>query len=156
VARPSPRSGADPHDDFRLTYVIARLDRAIRRGIEARLSPHDLSLPQYTTMSVLHNRPGLSNAQLARRSFVTPQSMIDVIAALENRGLVKRQADPDHGRILRARLTPKGQRLYARIDKEIAEFEEQMLGELSERRRKEFTKSVVSCVHSLGAGLPEL
>jgi DNA-binding MarR family transcriptional regulator len=150
---------AKPNEDtsvFRLSYVIARLDRAIRRGIEERLAPHGLSVPQYTTMSVLRNRPGLSNAQLARRSFVTPQSMNEVIASLEQAGLVKRTTDREHRRILRARLTPRGRRLYERIDGEIAELEEQMLAELSERERKQFTDAALSCVHSLGAGLPDL
>jgi DNA-binding MarR family transcriptional regulator len=154
VAPASSSGGAD--GAFRLSYIIARLDRAIRRAIEDRLAPHGLSVPQYTTMSVLRNRPGLSNAQLARRSFVTPQSMNEVIAGLEQAGLVKREADPDHGRIRRARLTPRGRRLYERIDREIAELEERMLGELSERDRKRFTDAAVSCVHTLGAGLPDL
>ena len=45
-----------------------------------------LSLNQYTTLSVLDQRGGLSNAQLARRSLVSPQSMNEVLLALEQRG----------------------------------------------------------------------
>ena len=54
-------SGQDPDHPlfFRVSYVIARLDRAIRRGIEERLGPHGLSVSQYTALSVLRNRPGL-------------------------------------------------------------------------------------------------
>jgi hypothetical protein len=51
---------------------------------------------------VLRARPGLSNAQLARRSLVAPQS---ILAKLERRGLVGREVDPGHGRILRATPT---------------------------------------------------
>jgi DNA-binding MarR family transcriptional regulator len=156
VAPAANSDGAGQQGAFRLSYVIARLDRAIRRAIEDRLAPHGLTVPQYTAMSVLRNRPGLSNAQLARRSFVTPQSMNEVIASLEEGGLIKRDADPEHGRIRRARLTPKGRRLYERIDREIAELEEHMLAELSERERKRFTDAAVRCVHVLGAGLPDL
>jgi DNA-binding MarR family transcriptional regulator len=156
VASLSTDNGGGVDGAFRLSYVIARLDRAIRRAIEERLAPHDLTVPQYTTMSVLRNRPGLSNAQLARRSFVTPQSMNEVIAGLEDAGIIKRAADPEHKRIRRARLTPRGRRLYEKIDAEIAELEEQMLGELSQRDRKKFSDAAVSCVHMLGAGLPDL
>jgi DNA-binding MarR family transcriptional regulator len=141
---------------FRLSYVIARLDRAVRRGIEERLAPHGLTVPQYTAMSVLNNRPGLSNAQLARRSFVTPQSMIEVIGSLEQAGLVRREAAQDHGRILRTHLTRNGQRLYETIDAEIGELEELMLRELSARDREKFTAAAVSCIHMLGAGLPDV
>ena len=141
--------------DFRLSYVIARLDRAIRRGIEERLAPHNLSVSQYTALSVLRNRPGLSNAQLARRSFVTPQSMNEVIASLEEAKLIKREVDRNHRRILRARLTAQGNRLFERLDKEIGELEEEMLAGLSEAERRQFTDTAVSCVHRLGAGLPD-
>ena len=141
---------------FRLSYVIARLERAIRRAIEERLAPHGLTVPQYTAMSVLHNRTGLSNAQLARRSFVTPQSMIEVIGSLEEAGLVHREAAPDHGRILRAHLTKRGQRIYETIDREVGELEEQMLRDLSPRERRQFTEAAVSSIQMLGAGLPDV
>ena len=74
---------------------------------------HGLSVNQYTTLSVLDRRSGLSNAQLARRSLVSPQSMNEVLLTLEERGLVRRRAHPDHGRILQARLTAKGRRSLA-------------------------------------------
>jgi hypothetical protein len=46
-------------------YVIGRLDRALRREISALVAPHGLSVAKYTALSVLRDRPGLSNAQLA-------------------------------------------------------------------------------------------
>jgi len=150
-------SGDDGNDAlfFRLSYVIARLDRAIRRGIEERLAPHGLSVSQYTALSVLRNRPGLSNAQLARRSFMTPQAMNEVIASLEDAKLIRRAVDRNHRRILRARLTARGNRLFERLDEEIGELEEQMLGGLSDAERRQFTDTAVHCVHMLGAGLPD-
>ncbi len=74
MSEPPERSPA------RVGYLIARADRGVRRGVAARIAPHDLSLPQYTALSLLRERGGLSNAQLARRIFVTPQSMATVIA----------------------------------------------------------------------------
>ena len=73
----------------RVSYVIARLERAVRQGINERVRPYGLTTLQYTTLSVLgRGRPGdgLSNAQLARRSFMTPQAMGEVIEALEAAG----------------------------------------------------------------------
>ena len=52
----------------RLSYVIGRLDRVLRRRLGAALEPAGLTLPAYTALSVLRDRDGLSNAQLARRS----------------------------------------------------------------------------------------
>lgn len=146
-------SGAD--GVFRLSYLIGRLDRAIRREMTERLGRHGLTIPQYTVMSVLRNRPGLSNAQLARRSFVTPQAMNEVIASLEGAGLVKRQVDHNHRRVLRASITAKGRRTFQRVDDEIAELEEQMLSGVSDTGRTQFIELALACLHGLGAGLPD-
>jgi DNA-binding MarR family transcriptional regulator len=132
--------------------VIGRLDRALRRRLVEVLRPHGLTVTEYTTLSVLRFRRGLSNAQLARRAFVTPQAMSEVIAALEGEGLVRRQADPDHGRILRAELTEKGTARLAASDAAVQEIEEQMLAELAECDRERLLADLTSCVRLLGTG----
>ena len=106
-----------PH--ARVSYVIARLDRAIRREIAEMAAPHGLTATQFTALSVLRTGKGLSNAQLARRSYVTPQSMIEMLGTLENKGLVQRAPAPDHGRIMHVELTAKGRRVLAQCDAEI-------------------------------------
>jgi DNA-binding MarR family transcriptional regulator len=148
-------TGSDTDAVFRLSYLIGRLDRAIRREMAARLRRHGLTIPQYTVMSVLRNRSELSNAQLARRSFVTPQAMNEVIASLEQAGLVRRQVDRNHRRVLRASITAKGRRIFQRVDAEIGELEEQMLAGVDESDRGRFIALALDCVHGLGAGLPD-
>jgi DNA-binding MarR family transcriptional regulator len=142
-----------PSREPRISYVVARLERAIRRELAERLAPSGLTVPQYTTLSVLRARSGLSNAQLARRSYITPQTMSEVIGALEEKGLVQRAPDPGHRRILRIKVTAKGSRLMARCDSAVSEMEERMLAELSEQEREALRSSLRSCVHMLGAGL---
>ncbi len=142
--------------DIRLSYVIARLDRAIRRGIDEVLQPFGLTIPQFTTMSVLARRDGLSNAQLARRAYITPQSMNEVVLELERRGLLRRRPDADHRRILRATLTPKGRSLLARCEGGVEEMEETMLSALDADGRARIVGYLAACVHALGAGLPDL
>ena len=92
----------------RISYVAARLERAVRAEIAERVRPHGLTTLQYTTLSVLqrHGAP-LSTAQLARRSYMTPQAMSEVIEALAKKALIKRTQHPDHGRRLPATLTAK-------------------------------------------------
>jgi DNA-binding MarR family transcriptional regulator len=152
----SGTSGSTDDGVFRLSYVIGRLDRAIRREMIERLDANGLTLPQYTVMSVLRNRPGLSNAQLARRSFVTPQAMNQVIASLEDAGLVKREVDRNHRRVLRATTTARGRRLFDRVDAAIGELEEQMLAGVDAHDRARFIEVALACVHGLGAGLPDV
>ncbi len=71
----------------RLSYVIGRLDRVLRRRLAAAVEPIGLTLPAYTALSVLRAHDGLSNAHLARRSLVTPQSMSEVLTLLVEQGL---------------------------------------------------------------------
>ena len=78
----------------------------LRRRLTAAVEPAGLTLPAYVALSVLRAQDGLSNAQLARRSLVTPQSMSEALTQLVDRGYVQRRADPDHGRIIRTELTP--------------------------------------------------
>ena len=140
----------------RISYVIARLERAIRKSINERVKPHGLTTLQYTTLSVLRRqgRP-LSNAQLARRAYMTPQAMSEVIEALESKGLIERTAHPNHRRVYPAALTPEGSRVLALCDAAVAEFEEGMLRDLDEDERAALTRGLTSSVRALGAGLPQ-
>jgi DNA-binding MarR family transcriptional regulator len=60
-------------------------------------------------MALLQTTPGMSNAQLARQSLVTPQTMNVIVGRLEAAGLIVRAPHAAHGRILRAHLTALGE-----------------------------------------------
>ena len=140
----------------RISYVIARLERAVRTGINVRVRPYELTTLQYTTMSVLGSRgQPLSNAQLARRAYMTPQSMMEVIDALERKGLIRRDPHPNHRRVYPARLTAKGRRVLAACNAAVEEMEEEMLTELTPAERASLLESLKSCVRALHAGFPQ-
>jgi DNA-binding MarR family transcriptional regulator len=132
-----------------IAYLIGRLDRAVHASLQELLRPHGLSAGQYTALSVVQARPGLSNAQLARRSLITPQSMIEVVAGLEALGLVEREADPAHRRILRLRVTPAGAELLAAVDGPLGALEEEMLAGLSADAREALREGLAHCLRRL-------
>jgi len=101
---------------------------------------------------VLRDRGALSNAQLARRVLITPQSTIKVIAALEKKGLITRVPDPDHGRILRTLLTPNGQDVLEACDRVAAQVEARMLDSLTPEARSALHEGLKTSVRNLGAG----
>jgi DNA-binding MarR family transcriptional regulator len=136
-----------------LLYLIGRIDRVVRRAMGTVLEGQGLSVNQYATLSVLDRREGLSNAQLARRALVSPQSMNEVLLALEQRGLVRRRAHPDHGRILQARLTAKGRALLARCDAEVHQLEARMVSGLSEDEQAALRGALLSSIRTLQGGL---
>ena len=132
-----------------LTYVIGRVEQGVRRELRARLGPLALSVPDVTTLSVLRGRSGLSNAQLARRALTTPQSMIEVLASLERRGLVVRRADAANARIMRAELTDPGRRLLARADAVVAKLEDELLAAVSPDAREQVRAALLSAMAEL-------
>ncbi len=141
----------DPSDP-RFVYLVGRADRGLRARLEEVLRDLDLAIPEYTAMSVLERRPGLSNAQLARRSLIAPQSMIHVVARLEERGLVKRKTDPSHARILRAELTRRGGSLLAKANARVGALEDDLLVDLSERERRIVRDALASVVSRMRDG----
>lgn len=129
-------SDEDNATEPRFVYLVGRADRGLRALLEEALGDLHLAIPEYTAMSVLERRPGLSNAQLARRSLIAPQSMIHVIARLEERGLVARETDPSHARILRTRLTPNGEEHLAQAHARVGKVEDDLLVDLSASERE--------------------
>ncbi len=119
------------------TYLIGRLDRIIRRALEERLRSHGVTLLGYTAMTVLAVRPGLSNAQLARRSFMTPQGMNQAVAVLAEGGFIQRSPDDANRRRQRIELTDLGHRVVGECSAAVAEYEQQLLGALSPDARDE-------------------
>ena len=150
-----PPAGAEAIEP-RISYVIARLERAIRKGINERVRPYGLTTLQYTTLSVLRRqgRP-LSNAQLARRAYVTPQAMGEVIEKLERMHFLKRVSHPNHRRVYPAVLLPAGIQVLEECDARVAEFEATMLHDLDDNQRLEMARALTSAVQALGAGLPQ-
>ena len=106
-------------------------------------------MPAYTALSVLRVQDGLSNAQLARRSLVTPQSMSEALAQLVDRGYVRRRADPDHGRIIRTELTKAGSRALERCDRAVDVVEREMLGDLDADEVASLRNALISCGRAL-------
>lgn len=139
----------------RVSYVIGRLDRALRRELDHRLADLGLSWPEYTAMSILYRTSGLSNAQLARRSYVAPQTMLEVIARLEEAGYIERRPSPSHRRILETRLTERGLVELEACDRAVDEMEQEMLAEVPESARALLLAQLVGCVRALHAGFAE-
>ena len=147
-APPTPETdGQSPYP--RISYVIGRLDRAVRRRLDEVVGPHGVTVAGYTVLSLLADRPGQSNAQLARRSFMTPQAMNEVLRRLADDGLVERKVSPDHARIQLARLTRAGRRVLVACDQAADQVEARMVGHLSDRRVSQLTQDLLRSVRML-------
>lgn len=108
----------------RTVYLIATVYHALRATrLEPALKPLGITPLQYTIMTVVESNEGLSSAQLSRRFYVTPQTMGQVLAGLEERGFLRRREDPENRRVLLVSLTAKGRKLVDDCGRVIASIE---------------------------------
>jgi DNA-binding MarR family transcriptional regulator len=71
----------------------------------------ELSLPETSALARLDRSGPATSSALAKEEQISPQSMGATLAALEARGLVARQPDPDDGRRAVLTLTGAGQQV---------------------------------------------
>jgi DNA-binding MarR family transcriptional regulator len=136
--------------DTAVGYVLKEAASALRGAMDAALRPLGLTVPQYACLELLGQRPGLSNADLARGAFVTRQSMNVVLQGLEARGLVTRPAEAPHGRQLPAELTPAGRDQLRAASTAVRAVEVKMCAGLSPARQKDLLASLTACARNLG------
>ena len=102
-------SGTELGDAFvTIGFSLKLAQQALRTHMDAALQQIGLTTPQYAVLTFLEVEPGASNAALARRAFVTPQTMQGILVSLERAEFVKRTPHPEHGRIQTTELTASG------------------------------------------------
>jgi DNA-binding MarR family transcriptional regulator len=136
----------------RIGYQMKRVQHALRLEMDGALREVGLTTPQYAALSVLEDEAGLSGAALARRCFVTPQTMNQILVNLEGSGMVERRPHPEHGRVLSAYLTEKGAELVALAHAVVETIEERMLADLDSEERSRLLEALENCAESLGRG----
>lgn len=138
-----------PSTDERLGYLIKRVQQVLVLELDQRLRNLGVTTPQYAALAMLEQYPGLSNAELAERCFVTPQTMHQIIGRLEQRTLLSRQPHPKHGKIWQTQLTTEGAQLLQQAHKEVLEVEAQMVRHMSEDDRQCAVVSLKTCLTGL-------
>ncbi|MFR9728868.1 MarR family winged helix-turn-helix transcriptional regulator [Saccharopolyspora sp. MS10] len=132
-------------------YLVKRLELVIRALLDDVLRPLGLTTLQYTALTVLQNKGALSSAQLARRSFLRPQTMHEMVLTLEKRGLIERGPDEGNRRVLLASLTADGRRLLAECAPAVQELEDELLADLSPGQRVTFREGLEHGAAALAA-----
>ncbi|MEU6995589.1 MarR family transcriptional regulator [Streptomyces sp. NPDC046465] len=123
-----PASPGAPEDVTQhVGYLLKRAQAALRGAMDKVLREHGLTVPQYATLELLALHPGMSNADLARATFVTRQSGNVVLRGLQEAGLITRPATADHGRARPAHLTGEGRARLAAVQSAVYAVEELMV-----------------------------
>ncbi|MEY9966930.1 DNA-binding MarR family transcriptional regulator [Streptacidiphilus sp. MAP12-16] len=120
------------HDpSTRTGYLAWQFGQATAQRLERALRPLDLNLAQLRSLVQVTLTPGISSAEIARRSGLTAQSMGAAVNALISRGLIERGPHPTNRRVLELRVTDAGRTLAARAQHVIDEVQREMFAVLS-------------------------
>jgi DNA-binding MarR family transcriptional regulator len=121
-----------------LLYAVKQVELIVRAHLDDLLRDSGVTALQYTALTVLARREGLTSAELARNSFVTPQAMADLVNSLERGGFIARRRNPDNRRQLLISLTADGHALLARFDDPVSGLETRMLEGFDDADRERF------------------
>lgn len=135
--------------EYSLAYTVKRIQQAVRHAMDQALVDLTLSTPQYAALSALSSETGLSNAELARRCFVTPQTMHQILGGLESRSLIGRSPHQRHGKIVQVVITEAGRQLLAKAHSLVGEVEEKMTRGLSAGEEEQATGVLLRCCTAL-------
>jgi DNA-binding MarR family transcriptional regulator len=133
----------------RVGYQLKRAQHALRIQMDNALREVGLTTPQYAALSAIEETPGLSGNKIARRCFVTPQTMNLILANLESAGLIVRHPHPEYGRILQAYLTLIGENRLRESHHKIVAIEERMVADFTEVQRLQLIKALKTCANAL-------
>jgi DNA-binding MarR family transcriptional regulator len=137
-----------------LGYLLKDAASALRASMEAVLRPLGMTVTHYACLELLAQRPGLSNSELARGTFVTRQSMNVLLQNLEREGFVTRPAQAPVGKVLPTRLTPRGRRSLDAATAAVRSVELRMLGEMTAAEQAQAFRLLQCMVQNLRAAAP--
>jgi DNA-binding MarR family transcriptional regulator len=129
-----------------IALLLRQIQGAMRRVTEEALRDSKLTVAQANVLTELaYGRPR-SNAELARLHSVTPQSMVEILASLERRGLISRSAKLERGRAMPAELTREGHSQLLSVHLAMRQVEQRLLNSLSTADISQLRKLLEACL----------
>jgi MarR family transcriptional regulator, organic hydroperoxide resistance regulator len=143
----------DQHLDFAAMAAVSNIYRAanvVRNHMERKvLADEDLSWAAFTVLFVLWIWGEQQTRHLAVEAGVTKGTLTGVLKTLEKRGLTKRQAHDEDGRLVLVSLEPKGEAVIERLFPAFNAGETQVSGGLSDREKNQLARLLRKIVRSV-------
>lgn len=130
-------------------YNLKVTQHRLRLRLDAELAELGITSAQNAALLAIAGNPRISNADLARAAFVTPQTMQGVLVNLEKSGLIRRSPHPEHGRVIMTELTRAGQKVVAAGATAANTVERQMLSKLSAKEVAQLNALLKRCAEAL-------
>jgi DNA-binding MarR family transcriptional regulator len=106
------------------------------------LKRHGISQPQYNVLRILRGagRDGLPCLTVGERMVTRVPDVTRLLDRMNAAGLVQRARSTVDGRVVLTRITPKGQKLLARLDEPVRRFHVEQLGHMDGKELAELIR----------------
>jgi DNA-binding MarR family transcriptional regulator len=108
--------------DVAISEILLSLRRIIKslQDYSQKVSSHfGITGPQLWVVKTIYENGGLSLGELSKRMYLNPSTITGVVDRLEKKRCVLRDRSEKDRRVVKVRLTPKGNRLAKRAPKPI-------------------------------------
>ena len=119
-----------------LGYNASRASHTLVSHFIRGVGSFDLRTVDFSVLSVIGYRPGVTSRQLCQQLNVLPPNMVVLLRQLDKRGLIERQPHPTDGRAVGLRLTSSGKNLIKKAEQAASVSDAEGANRLSAAERK--------------------
>lgn len=129
--------GYDPPPRLRElpSWLAGQVSRRAQELLSDALAREGVRRAHFTVLTSLAQQGPASQAELGRRLWIDRSDLHAIVTELERAGLIERLRDEHDRRRNVVRLTAAGRARLKRLDRIVAEVQEELLAPLSERER---------------------
>jgi DNA-binding MarR family transcriptional regulator len=132
-------------------FLLADNSRLARWAFDQQVREIGVTGPQARLLLNLHRRPGENQGFYAEQLEVEPITLCRMVDRLEEAGMVERRRDPADRRAWQLHMTPRSQKIVAKLQLRVDSLVEDMLCGFTPDERSEFAR----LLKTVGANLSE-
>jgi DNA-binding MarR family transcriptional regulator len=132
-------------------FLLADNSRLARWAFDQQVREIGVTGPQARLLLNLNRRPGENQGFYAEQLEVEPITLCRMVDRLEEAGMVERRRDPADRRAWQLHMTPKSQKIVAKLQLRVDSLVDDMLHGLTSDERLEFAR----LLRAVGANLAE-
>jgi DNA-binding MarR family transcriptional regulator len=152
ATRPVPTTGEGMRGEKgHLPYLLAQANAAARLALDRAFADLNVTVPQFSVLTMIDAYPGVSGAELARLTLLTPQTINLIVKNLERDGLIVKTPDEVHGRVIKLGTTVKGRQLRSKCRSRADAIEGSLADGLTDAEQRTIRRWLVRVTQSLHA-----
>lgn len=130
---------AAPDSSFLRTLIGYNTRRATLRIFEvfhARMRDYGLNPVEFSVLSLIGHNPGVTAGQICAELSMPAPKLAKILSAMDQRGLIRRQAQEKDKRAFHLSLTPAGKKLQAQVEPVAERLEVEASQSLTDKQRE--------------------